>query len=502
MPENIKLAKASMNFIGLDGTYNPWSPQDIDKMEVPKHDDYIKLINECRFYYRRDSIISTVINKLVEIGITELSLDKGKLSANEFRIFQGIKDKLQDFAEACSLEYLISGLVVPEVKYAPVSSNLVKKLGIKKYGTVTLPISMWLRDPSTIKINSTMVMNEPSYFVKVPEELVYFINSGGIYQDGTKDPQLYNDLLTYYPDFVLAVRNGVREILLENDLIIRRKPLTDSPYPTPYLYSALEALKHKRNLRKMDYSIAARVISAIQLIRLGNDDFPITADDEDAFEDIRNQMFWRNSQGRDVERIFQLFANHTLQIDWVMPDVSALLNESKYMEVNDDIFFALGFPRILTTGESLRSASSDPEFASLSPVKTMKNMQSKILTIIRDIVQNVSDKNNLPSAPEVRFSPIALHSFKNFVDGLRNLYDTGNLSRRSYDDAFGYNIDEELRQRADEQDTIKELKLEEFAPKPFSPQPNTPGGGNPQDKPQDKPKSKTETKPAKSSEEE
>ena len=50
------------------------------------------------------------------------------------------------------------------------------------------------------------------------------------------------------------------------------------------MYPALEPLKHKRNIRRMDYSIASRVISAIQLIKLGNDDFPVTEDDEDAFK--------------------------------------------------------------------------------------------------------------------------------------------------------------------------------------------------------------------------
>jgi len=452
---------------------NPWSSSVIDKMEVLDLDTFEELVNACRFFYRYDSLVNTVVDKMTEIGINNIEYDTSKLNENEKKIMDNLVPKLKEFAEQISLEYLLSGLVVPEIKYAPVTKKELQEWKIKRYDTLTLPVYMWLRDPTTIKINDALGMTEPSYFYKIPRDLIFFIQNKGKYKDGTEDPELYRELTTYYPEFVKAVEDNKQYVLLENDLVIRRRVVTDSPYPTPYLTPVLEPLKHKRNLRRMDYSIASRVISAIQLFRLGSDEFPVTEDQEETFEELRSQMYHRYSTQEDIERIFQLFANHTLQIDWVMPPVEALLDESKYREVNDDIIFGLGFPRILITGETSRSGTSNAEYATMSPVRTMENIREKILLILSDIVYNVWEKNKFRNEmPTLKFEPINLVSFRDLVDGLTSLYESGNLSRTHHAKAFGYDIDEEFRLKEKENDTMEEMGLEEFAPQPHS---NAPG---------------------------
>ena len=274
-----KLAKSTFMKKAPDVSFvNPWTSAQVDKMEVLDLDTFEKLTNACRFFYRYDSLVSTVINKLTDIGINQLEFDKSKLNENERKVMENLIPKLTEFGEQISMEFLLSGLIVPEIKYAPVAKNELAEWKIKRYETLILPVYMWLRDPTTIKINDALGIDEPSYFYKIPDDLVYFIKNKGKYKDGTSDEKLYQKLKTYYPEFVKAVENNEKFILLENHLIFRRRPITDSPYPTPYLTAALEPLKHKRNLRRMDYSIASRVISAIQLFRLGSDDFPVTQD--------------------------------------------------------------------------------------------------------------------------------------------------------------------------------------------------------------------------------
>lgn len=451
---------------------NPWSYTDVDKMEDSNLDNFREVIKACRFFYRHDSIVSTVINKLVDISITDLIIPKNKLSANEYRIISALKTELQEYAENIALEYLISGLVVPEIKYANTTKEQLKELGIKKYETLTLPVSMWLRDPMTIIINSSMFMDKPSYFVEIPEKLRVFITSGGTYPDGTKDEETYSMLITYYPEFVADVKNGATSVLIDNPLIVRRRYLSNSPYPIPYLTSVVEPLKHKRNLRRMDYATASRVIGAIQLFKLGSDEFPVTQDQEDQFDQLRNQMYYRYGGNRDLERIFQLFANHTLQIEWVYPPIDALLNDKKYAEVNQDIMLGLGFPRILMTGETERSGTSNSEYATMSPIKTMENLRAKILKILNNIVDNVIEKNRLKGDTTLRFAPINMMGFEAFVNGLSLLYNTGNLSRTSYANAFGYDLEEEFSLRAEEKELMDSLGIQEFEAQPFSPQPN------------------------------
>jgi len=451
-----------------------WGPDDYDKMDAPNLKEYRKVVKQCRFFYRKDPIASTVVNKTIDIGISSLIFDKGNLTDNEFKIFIGLKPDLESYSRELALEYLLSGLVVPEISYARINTSNLSEYKVKKKSYLYLPESMWIRNAETIDINYSFIMGKPSYYIEVPDEMVFFIMNNGKYPDGTKDEALYAELLKLYPDFVAKVKSGQKKILIEDDkLITRRKVLTDSQYPTPYLYASLEAFKHKRNLRRMDYAIAARVISAILHTKVGNDEYPVTEDDDTVFENIKNQFYYRDK--KNVERIFHFITNHTVEMEWVTPDVSALLSEKKYAEINQDIFFGLGFPRILTTGETERSSSSDPEFASLSPVKTMEAMQKDVLPIIKDIVKNVSDGNNLRDVPDVRFAPINLQAFRQFVEGMTTLYESGNLSRTSFAGAFGYNLEEEMKQKAVENELMEQLEIEEFAPQPFSPQPNVPG---------------------------
>lgn len=455
---------------------NPWSADDVDKLEPKDFDLFKTRTNYARFFYERDPIASVVINKLVDIAINSIIFNKNGLTENQMTIFDSLKDKLKEFCEAMALEFLISGFVIPEIKYTVVNKEELDDLGINRYSSLQLPTSMWLRDPKTVEIKPSLLGNEPTYLVEIPKELIEFIMNGGKYSSGESDPELYAKLLAEYPEFVVAIRNGQTKIKLENELVFRRRVITGKAYPLSYLNSAIEDLRHKRNLRRMDYSVAARVISAIQLFTLGSDEFPVTEEDGDVFEDIKNQMTWRDSSGMDVERVFQLFANHTLKITWVFPPTDVLLDDKKYAEVNKDILMALGTSKTLLIGEAEKTGTSSPELSTVSAVKTMENMRDKILIVLKDICSEISRRNDIPNRPKVRFAPLNLAQFVDFATALTDLYSSGNVSRHSYSKYFGYDWDDEMDIKEKEQKVLEEKKLGEFAPAPFSPAPT---GGNP-----------------------
>jgi len=206
-------------------------------------------------------------------------------------------------------------------------------------------------------------------------------------------------------------------------------------------------------------------------------------------EDLKQEMKWRESQGsRHTERIFQLFANHTVTIEWVFPAVEALLDEAKYKSVNQDIGVALGFPRILITGETERTQTSDPEIATISPLNTMERIREAIFPIVDRIIDTIVTENKLGGHPEIAWKPINLMAMSDFVEGIKELYLSGNLSRESYDAAFGFDLYEELLNRSEEKELFEELELDEFAPVPYADQPE--GGGGVTKKPAPKKKKK------------
>lgn len=467
------LSKAEAALSAHAESTNVWKDAKTFAGKVVDKDEFSKTVTLCRFFYKTEPVVSTVINKLVEIGINDIIISKSGLSENEFRVFMALKPRLLEFSETIAQELLLSGLVVPEIGYGPMEKDEIFELGIKKYSRLIFPISMWVRDPNSIKINSSLMSDSPSYFVIIPDEVIYFIKNSGKYSDGNEDKDLFDNLKTYYPDFVKKVMAGEKQFLIDNKLIIRRKYLTDNPYPIPYIAPSLDALQHKRKMRRMDYSIMDKVISAIMHVKVGSDEFPVTDTEEDknVFSDLRAQLMLRFQSDQNLERIFQLITNHTIDISWIFPDTSLLSDGGRYNDINEEILFGLGFPRVLITGESAKSGTSNSEVAIMSPVKTMESLRRKILKIIKDICKTVAEENNF-KVPQVKFKALNLHSFVDFMNGLEKLYNMSGVSRGSVSDYLGYDFEEEADKLEIEEKLIKSKGLSEFGQQPFSRAPN------------------------------
>jgi len=484
--DTITLAKASSfthslsPFVHFNSNSYPWQPEDVDKLELEFTDrEWSKLIKDCRYFYKRDPFVSTVLNKIVDISMNDLIIRPGTARDSSVAIIEAIKHKILNFFRTVALEMLVTGMAIPEITFERLNVSELRDLGIARYKTLSLPTDMWVRDSGNIIIKDPIYGSRFSYFAKIPEELKYFILNKGEYQDGKKDPALYRHIVENFSDLVRAVRNKEEEVLLIDPIVLRLRDTTETPYPIPYLYSALESLKHKRNLRRMDYSIASRVITAIMLVKLGNDNYPLTEDNEDQLSDLKREMKWRETaNSKDLERIFQLFGNHTLEVSWVFPDTKALLDDTKYKNVNQDIAVALGFPRILVTGETEKSFTSDPEIATISPVLTMERIQEIMHPLLTKIIQILADENDIGGYPEVKFKKINMLAASEYMKGIIELYMSGNLSRDDFTAIFGYDLLKQLNKRSIEKDIFEKLGLEEFAPVPHSNQPKADQGDN------------------------
>jgi hypothetical protein len=197
----------------------------------------------------------------------------------------------------------------------------------------------------------------------------------------------------------------------------------------------------------MDKSIASRAIEAIRHIKVGDKDFPATEPDITA---VRSAVEMNSSSG---ERIFNLFTNHTVTIEWVIPALEALISEEKYAEPNADIFLALGFPRILTTGETLRSNSSDSKIASLGPKATLEDIRESIIDWIVLLYQELADKNNFSRIPEPYFAPIATSDYTALVQFAVDAMTSGAISKDTIAQLYGSDFETESDQITTEQES-------------------------------------------------
>lgn len=480
--DNNKLAKKAVAaFFVPQSSYRSdisvWGSSSVDKLSFEDHDSFVKIIKDCRFFFRHEPIATTVVTKMVALAINDIIIPQNNVSKTDYQIYESLEEDVIKFIRKAALEFLTTGLVVPEITLTALNRKQLREKGIQRLDTLLYPTKMWLRDAQDITIKRPFITDEESYFFNVPQEILSFITSGGTYDDGSVDKELYMEIVKLYPDFVNQIKRGETKILLDNPLIVKSTILSDSQYPIPFLYPGLESFKHKRNLRRMDYSIAARVISAILHVKAGNDNFPLTEDQQDFLDDLETKFRWREGFSQDdVERVFTLFTNHTVELKWIFPDVTALLENKKYDAVNQDIILALGFPRILITGETEKSFTSDPEIATLSPTSVMEVMRDALMPIVEKIFYEVREKNNLLSPlPDIEFKPINLLGLRLFFEGVQKLYDTGNLSRTSFAESYGFNLSEELEQRKEEEQMLKDMKLDISTPAPVVPGAPAPG---------------------------
>jgi hypothetical protein len=394
-------AQTALTQYGVQPLYVP----PVGKIVIPGYQsaytklfDYHDIIKTCRWFYTFDPLAGTVIERMSDMAITEVrNRRKGKRNVNAIddvtlSYYNAIAKRLRGFYKQVALEYFIHGMAVPDYTLERIRGDILSEhLGRKR---VWVPTNAWVRNPENIVIKRRPVGIERKAYLKIPADDIQFVKNKGRYADGNYDPSGYQYLVDTFPEYVAAINAGRTTILLDTVRPILRKPNSYADYPTPFLTKAIKALQHKEAIKQMDRSIANRAIEAIRHIKVGDKDFPADNDDIAA---TRQQIEQGSS---NAERVYNLITNHTIAIDWILPPLESLLNAAKYDEPNADIFLGLGFPRVLTVGETLRSNSSDSKIAALGPKSTLEDLRDTILEWTVGLYEELAERIGFTAIPE------------------------------------------------------------------------------------------------------
>jgi len=479
-PQDFRLAKSSMwdapgsPFVDYGGStfYGPNSVDSIfqnaglvpEKLLVPK--EFHEVIQMVYDFYQRGGIVTTVINRLAELAITDIRNGQRKTTDEQNYYFDAVlhrqPSRLMRFLRTCALEYFLSGLVIPYVEYEEVlGKDLHPKLTPNKIYTVP---KFDLYPPNLLYV-VWVGWGEKEYYLKIPSKDVSLIKNGG----KTKEQQLKYDFYNkYYPQLVQDVKNGVDKIRLSDVDPILRKEISYSPYPTPYLFSVLEPLIFKQQLRRMDFAVASRVINAILLVKEGNDNYPITEETRGNLDELKAQILARSSNPRLLERLFMLFTNHTTELEWITPDVAAMLDQDKYRQTNEELSEGLGLARVLITGEA-RGTGTSSEVSTWAIQPQLEELRSNLMEWTSDLYEELSEKNKFRNTASPKFKPIKLQDFVKTAAVFAQLFTEGNMSRTSRADLSGLDFETEVELMTDEKELMKDLPA--FPPMPYSPQP-------------------------------
>ncbi len=409
------------------------------------------LVKASRWFYKFDPIAGTVLNRMADMAITTLrNRKKTKLNSDQVddiaqAYYDALLKQLRPVIKQMALEYLLHGLVIPDYSLRKLRGDLIsEKLGRTRY---TVPDQMWLRNVENIELRRRPTGIARQIFLKIPKGDIELVQNKGTRADGTVDIEAYQYLVQYFPEYVVAINGGKTRFELDNVRAIMRKPNSYEDYPMPFLVNALSSLQHKVYLKTLDKSIASRAIEAVRHWRIGDKDFPAT--DED-ITSVRLQVEANASSG---ERIFNFYTNHTVEGEWLIPPLDILMSETKYIEANADIFLALGFPRILTTGETLRSNSSDSNIASLGPKATLEDLREAILVWLTDLYLELAEKNDLKRIPDPYFAPIATSDYTALVQFAVDAMLNGAISKDTIAQLYGSDFETESGQIQTEQES-------------------------------------------------
>jgi hypothetical protein len=445
-----------------------------EKLVVPNA--YHAVLEMVYDFYQRGGSVATVINRMAEFTVTNIKNGQRETSDEANTYFDAIlhrkPSRMLRFLRTCALEYFLSGMVVPRVDWVPIKGKDWSP-DLKPGKTYYAPV-FDLYPPKLVLI-SWAGWGAKKFYIKIPAKDVRLIKSGG---SRIKEQQLkYDAWVQNYPSFVAQVRNGSDKIELQNVDPILRKEVSISQYPTPFLFPVLEPLLFKQQLRRMDFAVASRVINAILLISEGDKDFPLTEENQGNLNELKQQIQMRSGNAAAQERLFMLFSNHTTKLEWITPDVSAMLDQEKYRQTNEEIESGLGFTKVLLTGDSRQAQASEVSTYAVQP--QMEDFRSMAIEWIEDLYVKACEMNgfSIKNRPEPNWKPVRLQDYVKTAAIFAAAFAEGNISRTTRAESIGTDFETETELMKDEKKLMK--GLDAFPPMPYSPLPPVGVGGRP-----------------------
>lgn len=219
-----------------------------------------------------------------------------------------------------------------------------KKIWSKSF----IPLQYTILDPRLIEIKGPLLFDQTETYLKPQAftELRALLKNSG---KQTKEQKEF--IRTLPPDLVKDIKAG-KPVKLPPELVgkcdYRRQDY--ERYAMPRVLRAFDAMDYKDALVKADYSTLDGITNYILKITIGNDENPVC--DQSQLDAIA-RLFDTSSKG------FDIVWNHTLQIEKItFPEISEILGQDKFAQVNDDLTMSWGVTRALIDGNLSANAKA------------------------------------------------------------------------------------------------------------------------------------------------
>lgn len=304
-----------------------------------------------------------------------------------------------------------------------------KKVWSKSY----VPLRYTVLNPTLILIQGSLMFDNTEVYLK-PEAFADVKKMLEHTSEGTKEQRKILDEL---PKEMIQQIKTNKPVRLPPELVGKcdyRKQDYER-YPMPRIVRAFDALDYKHELQKADYSTLDGITNYILKITIGSDEHPVT--DQAQLETVA-RLFDTTSKS------FDIVWNHTLKVEKItFPEISDILGQDKFKQVNDDLSMSFGLPRALIDGEG-GSNSKAVEIGSKAFTEEINYARRCVMEWIYNEYEEVALALGFDRYPTVRFDDMALKDEIMMMSIVQGMMDRRVISYRTGIEKLGFDYETEL----------------------------------------------------------
>ena len=501
----------------LDLLENAKKPSQIDPKE-----SYQRSMN---LYYDADLYGST-IDILANYSAKGFENDINDPSIKHFYDSWAIDVNFEQVLDWIFLELFRSGLVRTYKtlgKYEPRVSHISPQPGQKpkkvkalwtsaarkiRYAKSNIPLRYTVLNPLLVEIEGSLLFDSAKTTLKPSNELKQMLLKPQ--KDLTpEEKEIIKQLPAPFKKKIKEGGNIELDSLLVGEVDWRKQPY--ERYPRPRGTRVFESLDYKQKLREADLSTLDGISNYILKITIGNDEYPVT---DTADLDRVAQLFNTPSKSFDV------VWNHTLEIEKIVsPEISSILGQDKYKQVNEDITAGLAMTRALVDGTTnINTATAN--LITQTVIEEINYARRLVTRWIYSEYRQIAEAMGFDQYPKVRWDDTVLRDIILYMTIVSQLVDRRMLSYQTALERLGFNYPVELENMTNEFDHVMEGTLgiigspwqqaksggffgtptgdgdgENVQPTQRAPK-GTPSGGRPRGQPAKKKQTNTNPKPA------
>lgn len=284
----------------------------------------------CQKAYYNFSIFRNTIDVMTEFTCTDIYYEGGSKKSRSFFDALYKKINISELMDKFFREYYRSGNVFVYRFDAKLKASDLKRISQTfgaKGGKKEIPFRYIILNPADIQVSGTLSFSTGKYFKVLSDFELERLRNPKTEEDVKVieglDPETKKQLKnTSLQELVMVLHHDkVRTVFY--------KKMDYEPFAVPMGYPVLEDLNHKAELKKMDMAIARTVQQAILLVTMGAEP------DKGGVNQKNLQEMQKLFENQSVGRV--LIADYTTKAQFVIPQISDILDPKKYEQVNKDI---------------------------------------------------------------------------------------------------------------------------------------------------------------------